>query len=680
MSDSPGKPRGEAIFWGAYALVWLLAYAAIMLITNDEYIEQLPTGNLASGLADGLATSPWYYQHVMWNHGTLVYGLLLAPLYAYFGSYLLWLKLLAGLFAAGGTALWLAVARKAWGLRPALMLAAFFLAPPPTLTYYWHIACGNHMESIFWSGLVVWLFVGARAEPPSRVRLGLIGLVAGFASFFCSQNFAISAAVFVAVFIRWRPAAWRLLLAPAGFGVGFLPHYLGKMVTGYNLTPDVRVFQPGQHWKELFTRFWFTAPEYSWGVMSAAVGALFFLGILAALWRYAFSAAPQTSEDDRARRLGRLLLLFLGFFLLAYGFSDFYVEQAGLHWVRYLVPIYPALMALLCRALARLPRRAGWLVLVPALVLGAHDMFPAKTVAAASHAWGQGTLGWPLLALRGDDYFDFVSSGLGASWRKFESSELKHRFAALASSIEKLPRRWRKFGYVALGNGLSEEEALALLQERDICPVAHREDLALGAGKSYDFVVSDHKINEKTLPAALEAISRWQKQAPELTEYFIWGLGTQLMNLPLVWGRSAFYNGLRPFLLPQSPPRKAGIEDQYLQRLLELCAGLVRALPVEQKKALLGGIGYSIAANCIDCTVFPAMLGFEGSDEEIAAYRRSFADQFAFNAMTTANRLLLPLPVDEQGARQYLEGHGVKVKLISRERGPRYLLLECPAD
>lgn len=219
MTSAGRSPfRFERAVWAAYAIVWGSWYALKTVLVESVDLEQLTTGNLARGLVDGLVMSPWYYQHQTVGHGSMIYGFLLAPLYKYVGSYFLWPKLLAGLFAAGGMALWISIVRKAWGFQAALMFAVWWLMPPPCLADILHVVYANHMESIFWSGLLVTLFVHENSDLPRRLRIGLAAFIAGFASFFCPQNLAISAALFTAAMLRrGRTAPWRILFISGPF-------------------------------------------------------------------------------------------------------------------------------------------------------------------------------------------------------------------------------------------------------------------------------------------------------------------------------------------------------------------------------------------------------------------------------------------------------------------------------
>jgi hypothetical protein len=592
--------------------------------------------------------------------------------------------LLTRLFAAGGTALWIYIVRKAWGFQAALMFAVWWLMPPPFVAEMLHQAFGNHMESIFWSGLLIALFVNENHVPPRRVRLGLAAFIAGFASFFCPQNLAISAALFTAAMLRWRRTApLRILVVSAPFFMlGVFPYLIYRIKTGEYSHFVTTNPQPWQRWYDLVTRCWFAAPGYSARAVSAAVGALFILGVAAAVWR--FWGAERQPTADRTRRLwlGRLLLFQLGYYWFAYAFSQLHISGAG-GGVRYLITIYPSLMALVCFMLSRLPRLAGWLAIAPFLVAGLYNAHPASTVIAAERQWREGTLGSHLLAMRGDDYRDIIEHGLMISLSFSKPSKDQRSFRQAAADVDKLPSNWQALGYETLGFWLGDENTLAAILNGNGFPSIHKKDLAIGAGiASKERAQGVYESYDEVPAKMLRRIAVWRERDPELALYFVRGLGQNWLRwfLDAVPGPS---NELYPVFTGHQPiDQNFEFKDKILQRIHRLSRDFVRALSPEEKVAFVGGIGRFINWTCDFETMcrFPAFLGFDGTPEEVAAFRQAYTDQFALEAMARNNRLRLPLPVkDENRVRQYLLDHGMTLTIFSLPGGPSYLQLAPPS-
>jgi hypothetical protein len=684
-SAGPSSFRFERAVWAAYALVWLLWYALVFALAAGESTEQLTTGNLAQGLVDGLVASPWSYQHQAVGRGPLLYGVLLYPLYKIAGSYLLWLKLLAGLFAAGATALWIYVVRKAWGFTAGLMFALWWLAAPPLVAYILHVAYANHMESIFWSGLLAALFVNENRDPPRRVRIGLAAFIAGFASFFCGQNLAFSAALFVVAVIRWRKSVGRVLLvAPPLFLLGYALHFLRKIQTGETIRLIARHPHPWQQWRDLVTKYWFAAPGYSLHAASAAVGALLALGVAAAVWRFVIAARRPPIEERSGFWLGRLLLLQIGFYFVAYGFSEYYIPEPGFSYnYRYLAPIFPSLLALVCQALSQLPRHAGWLmflpksqwrryagwlILIPVLVVGAYDAHPVRSMIDAGQQWRKGLLGWDLLSLRGDDFGDFVKFNLSKDWGNYSPHTGDQKTIAAISTIEKLPRQWRELGFETLGIWLGDDGGLDALLRGVACPPAYCKNFAVGVGEVLQIRFYGDQRDAITMTDVLRRIALWQDQAPELSSYYLRGIGRQWITM-ILEAKPSVREELTPFFVGRKRwSLNAYFADDTTRKLLSVTQDLIRALSPGQRVVLAAGVGDTISQlfyRGADEISFPAFLGFAGTQEEIAAYRQTFSETYAFQVMGTRNRLLLPLPVaDPNAVRQYLLNHGIRVTPI----------------
>jgi len=111
-------------------------------------------GNLTRGLLDGLVGSFWSYQYRDHTHGPTVYGLLLWPFFLIGGSRYLWIKVIGAGFAAGGVYFWTTAVRRAWGLAAAVSFLLLCTAAPPLITEELHYAYANHMESLFFMGVM----------------------------------------------------------------------------------------------------------------------------------------------------------------------------------------------------------------------------------------------------------------------------------------------------------------------------------------------------------------------------------------------------------------------------------------------------------------------------------------------------------------------------------------------
>lgn len=469
----------------------------------------------------------------------------------------------------------------------------------------------------------------------------------------------------------------HLIYLGAFFMLGISPYLIYRIKTGEFSHLIATNFQPWQRWYDLVTKYWFVAPGYSARAVSAAVGALFILGVAAAVWRFWGADRQPTADGTRRLWLGRLLLFHLGFYWFAYAFSQLTISGTGNgQGVRYLVTIYPSLIALVCFMLSRLPRRAGWLAIAPFLIAGLYDAHPANAVVAAERQWRDGILGWHLLAMRGDDYLDIIEHGLAISLAFSNPIKDERSFRQSAANVDKLPRNWRASGYETIGFWLGDETTLAVILHGNRVSPPHAKDLAIGAG------IASKQRNEfpyEEVPTKmLRRIAVWRERAPELAPFFVRGLGQEWMRWFLNRDPESLHELKQFFADRRRTDQSFEFKDKILQRILGLSRDFVRALSPEEKVAFVGGIGKSINKICSSekkCR-FPAFLGFDGTVEEAVAFYQSYADQFALEAMARNNRLWLPLPVrDETRVRHYLLDHGIALTIISRPGGPSYLQL-----
>jgi hypothetical protein len=482
-ADPDQRRRWEKYLWLFLVAVWLFfnVFGFFRNMWWWAFDDQADTGTLATGLVEGLATSPWWYQN---SHetGSLVFGVLLYPVYALAGSSFLWLKILSFAAVAGGFFFWTAALRRAWGPTAAVIFFLWLLFPPPFLEWHVHQCWAQHVESFFFSGLLVFLFVRLHDSLPRFWESLALGLSAGFASFFCMDNLLIAGALAAIAVWRWRrPGLVRLLWPTA---LGFLATFSPSRFSPVLPVPSHEIwsfFHPsallecGRRWTDLVLRALPNCAGYrgaagAW--MSAAWLLLVGLGVGRVLWNARTAKAKPEGPDW----LAAVLLLQLLFFALAVGMSnhqvefgagsdlDFYLSR------RYLLIVFPALLALASAFLARSRGPWKWLLMAPFLVAGCANLtsgvdFRGGALAAKYHG---------LRIRRGDDYHRFVYAALPLSWRNQRD--------ALAS-VARLPRRWRDEGYESVGLWRPLGETLEAAANDGGLAVDARRGLAAGAGR-----------------------------------------------------------------------------------------------------------------------------------------------------------------------------------------------------
>ena len=488
----PSTLSRETVIWIAIAILWAGLYTVVACGGQAWHDEERPTGNVARGLVEGLVAPIWYYQYVVYGPGVVVHGVILAPIYALLGSSLLWIKLLGAVFAAAGTAVWIALVRRGWGLAPALLLAVWFLAPPPYLGQIQHIAWANHMESIFWSGWIVLVFLHPPGMP-SPGRAAVLGLLIGFASFYCMQNVIPGLAIAATAVLSWgRRGALRVLWpALPCFALGFFPHWLAQWQTGGRFAYLSAGGDLWSTWRDLAMYAIPRLGKYSWAAFSWAFAGLAVAALAGAALETARCLGNSAALSRRDRRLACVLVIWAAGWFVAAGLSRFEVKPRGdiadLLQLRYLVPLLPVGMALVCHVLARLPRRAGWVILTPLLIAGATSLYPASLWDRFVRVCREGTALAEFRKLRGDGFTAFVMDSLPNSWeaRKGESiPEGTIRIDRAVRSISRLAPTWRPLAYEALGARLGPSCTALLLREGRPELTGWASELAFGAGSA----------------------------------------------------------------------------------------------------------------------------------------------------------------------------------------------------
>jgi len=640
----------------------------------------MAAGNVAQGLVDGLAASLTYYQKMWIGHRSLVIGFVLYPFYRFIGSYVLFIRLLNALLVIAGTVFWMVLVRRFWGSAAAAMFALWWTFPPPFVARSMHVSYVSfHLEYFFWSGLSALLLLG---DHPKTSRICWSAFIAGFASFYFPENQAFSAALFVAALLRWPRRDLRHLIVCSSifFFLGFFPDVLLSILPGQ---PEqsllVYAWQSLRPIAELWQSAWLLyAPDYSIGGLTLAVSSLLFIGLLSAVFYFFVRSRRLPAEKTNDIWLVRFLALQIGLTMLAYARA----HDAGppdtpdLFFNRYLITILPPMMLLACHFLSRLPRFAGWPILMLVVVMGAHDLHPVDEITDAYRMIGDGSLG-SMVANRGDDYYDFITIHLVDAWDKNRAQSHQESIRLGRDSVEKLPRNWRALGYEEFGFWVGPDEILPFLEKGDLCPASFAPDCAVGAAKAY---LEPEKHLEITDPLAPETprkivarISLWEQTVPKLSGYFVRGLGEAWIDQVCKKTGNDCESEMTSVL--REPPTQGAIP----RRIRDSTSALVHLLTPAQRVEFVYGLGWW---NNLHYPApgfsLPQYLGFAGTDEEVASYQRALADSFALQAMRTCNRLAVPfIPArDPKLVRQYLLEHGITMTLVSRPNAMNYYLLE----
>jgi hypothetical protein len=470
--------RLETIVWIAVAALWLYVYGVrfFYYVNVRPDFEQIRNGAFASGLLDGLAAPAKYYRYGI-GEGPLVYGAVLAPIFFLGGSKYLWIKLLGGLFAAGGALVWTLALRRVWGFAAAAMFLLWNALPPPFWEWHSHQFWANHFESVFLAGLLLLLFLRAGEARPGFWVSAAAGLFAGFAVVFCLDNLFMAIALAVGFVWRWRRPGLARLVWPTGpvFLLSLAPFLL-------NSTDELQIHrawpaQAFERWRDLL--FW-ALPRLTgyhvagWPALSAAVYVAAVLGIVAAIVAM-IRLARRRPGLPAADWLGRALLLHLLVFFVAIGYAKRMLPPPGDFFaLRYLLPLVPILTAFVCYLFSRLPGFWKWLPLAPFLAVGLANLKPLapRDLAYFSGSWRT------LTERRGDDYDWMVFDRLPNSWTENPA-------ASPALAVARLPRRWRDDGWAAYGRWLHADKALTSLLGDAAFGGDGRAAIARGAGLDF---------------------------------------------------------------------------------------------------------------------------------------------------------------------------------------------------
>ncbi len=200
-------------------------------------------GLFAEHLTRGLIGPPGAYMPLVREGGTLLYGLLCAPLFAAAGPSFLTLRMSGVLWHAAMLAVFGVLAWRLARWRGVVLLAALWTLAPPSVVKLQQMGWASHMETALLGGLALLALVQAvdarRRWPAAAWALGA-GAAAGLAPFFTYSGAGMAAGVGIAALWArpWR-RGWPLCVAlGAGFVVGVAPIFVSRWLW----------YDPQQYW------------------------------------------------------------------------------------------------------------------------------------------------------------------------------------------------------------------------------------------------------------------------------------------------------------------------------------------------------------------------------------------------------------------------------------------------
>jgi len=621
----------EIRLWVGLGALGVAIYATRFFCTAWDFpAEQPGSGLLGAALLDGLAAPIRNYQNA-YVTGSLVFGLLLVPFYALFGSSFLTLKLVSAAMVAGGLVFWTLAVRRAWGLTAAVIFFLWLVFPPPFLEWHFHQSWGGRSESLLFPGLLVWLFVRLDETPPGFFTSLGLGLLAGFASFFCFDNLAVSAALAIAAVWRWGRAGLFRVLWPAAFGflctfsLGLSAAALPPAVVGFSDTLRVgRVAALWRGWSELFGRLLPIFAGYR-GVagrfLSAGWSAVAAIGLVVA----ARCGIREKTKPSPKSALAVFAVGHIFCFAAAYGLSSqkILLPARNLFYdARYLYTLALTMLALSTLLAIQLRGAWKWLLVLPFLAGGFANV--ASTGARTVRDFQLGAAA--MQARRGDNYYFWIGAGYSA-WLKNGLTNSPNAERQALASVARLPRRWRAEGYRAVGRWLRPVRAVDLLANEPALPADARRNLAAGAGACY--IAEALERGRSRQDGLVEGRSRFLAQMRALDRDaavgFVAGVGYDAPSRASNDGDAIFICSLLP-QLTDSECRRAMIEGEGVVRG-EMAAWDAPPLPVDPQ----------LMDECVSRNE-PAADG-ESRDEARAAFRAGWAEGSAWRAAAVFNRI-----------------------------------------
>lgn len=610
--------------------------------------DELPTGNIAVDLDQGLVLPVPAYQFKPFAAGTVIEGALSYPFRRLVGPSLLALKLAALTIQMLALVCWYLALWRLAGSVAALVFAFLSVLPPPAWLHLSHTAWGNHAEQALFVGFLLLLLSRFRASRTGGGFAFFAGLLAGFGVTFSYSGIPGAVWLLLMLVLLGGPAGRRNLpFALGGLAAGLAPLTWSASFYGWAALGRIDTYT-GYADGELVTagRLFL---ERDWSVVPAKLAKLALVDLPAASLypsaevRYFFFAVIVLSltvwavigrrrwRDKPAERPATIALfgipLYGLIYLLILACSGFRVatpplpEPRNYPDYRYLAPLFPVALALIAVGFQFGWRTAKSHFKFQVIFVLSMTLLLAAFTVPYYHRYAHGPFSLQVLQTRGDSYSHVVER-LAMTVSRHEWSPAE-RLAAL----DRLPKKFHRIFYEMIGM-TGERGVAAGLAMTDRTDGSYRADIRRGYGMYRGALLAGRP--PATWPASvledLRKVNLGQGSGEEAAE-FLKGIGAGLsrqsrIDPPAILAAFSAWQSLRPddfAKMAQGVGRFAGATLSYnLARL--------QGLPSD----FWVGLGGQIARNVDNMLLCPAPVTDVLFDEDPAiraALLRGFIEE-----------------------------------------------------
>lgn len=300
------------------------------------------------------------YQADHYQGGSLVMILLVCFYFLLFGESVIFLKLAALTFSIGIIVMLYLIGRMFFGRSAGIIAALCFLMGPPLVAVWGLVVLGSHGESIFFSLLQIFLYLGILSGKWRTTSvMWLFGLVSGVGIWFCyTTGLSLLACALCFLILKGFPKRNELLLIAMGFLMGVSPWFIynfqydfagiGRImeIFGYGKPPDN--WLPVSRLDKIISFFTTDFPlgvvtPYGFlmqGIINRLLVVIFYLllgvSFIVSIWRVAGLLRKSVTKhlekaDEFEICITQREMVFVAYaiiFILIYGFSSFIVSKA----------------------------------------------------------------------------------------------------------------------------------------------------------------------------------------------------------------------------------------------------------------------------------------------------------------------------------------------------------------
>ncbi len=343
-------------------LLYIL-FRIIVILGSEKLIiqgEEFFVGMVAQGIIEGWAWPLWDFQVQPHFGSSILVSLIVAPMFMFFGPYVISLKSASTIFYLAGLILFFLFIVKHFGLKCAIIACLLYIFSPPLLTARTLIFNGSHTETAVFNILIIVTFFNLMSSAPSKIKYIYFGVLCGFCFWLSYSTIIMISSCIVSWLMKEKRRFFNRKLGffIISFIIGLTPFFLFNFRNNFygldflkTCINNAKLINCDSFFSNIFALiFKYGFKVFSFDEFSYAFGNFFNVSYYVFFWAsYIFLSYSAIRGRGKTGFKYYTIIIFPVIYAIFYGLGPYHFENTGYGIIdyRYALGIFPVIFLII---------------------------------------------------------------------------------------------------------------------------------------------------------------------------------------------------------------------------------------------------------------------------------------------------------------------------------------------